>query len=115
MSDTNTNTSNGTETPKRETALDALHKQWVAKGSRKPDEKTAKSLMAAYVKASNAREAAEQTFAAAKEEESKAATAIILSRGKGRFKAGGVIYTAMSKGDSVFLRKDGGEDLDSFG
>jgi len=107
---------NGTTELKKESALDKLHKEWVANGSKLPDPKTVKTLMAEYQKANKLRRDAEETFLKARDAESKAAVAIIKARGKGRFKGpDGVTYTAMSKGDSVFLRVDGGEDLPSFG
>jgi hypothetical protein len=107
---------NGTVTEKKESALDKLHKEWVANGSKLPDVKTVKALMADYLKANKARTDAEKVFLAAREAESACAVSVIKARGKGRFKGpNGVQYTAMSKGESVFLRVDGGEDLPSFG
>lgn len=108
-------TSNGTES-KKPSALDKLHAEWVANGSKKPDAKVAKTLMTSYEAAHKKKLAAEKTFAAAMAEEQEAAKAIIRARGKGRFSGpDGTLYTAMSKGESVFLRVDGGGDVDSFG
>lgn len=105
-----------TTTEKKESALDKLHKEWVAAGSKLPDAKTVKALMSDYQKANKLRKDAEAAFLKARDAESHAAVAIVRARGKGRFKGpDGVTYTAMSKGDSVFLRVDGGDDLPTFG
>lgn len=104
-----------TET-KKPSALDRLHAEWLAGGSKKADPKTAKTLMTAYEAAHKKKVSAEKLYAAALADEQEAATAIIRSRGKGRFKGpDGTMYTAMSKGESVFLRVDGGGELDTFG
>lgn len=109
-------TTNGTTEAKPESALDKLHKQWVAGGKKKPDQKTAGALMKAYSTAHGKKLEAEKAYEAAMAAEQDAARAIVLARGKGRFTGpDGTMYTAMSKGDSVFLRVDGGKDLDSFG
>lgn len=108
---------NGTlDTVKKETALDKLHAEWVAAGKPKADAKTAKALMTAHTEAHKRKLAAEKAYEAALKAEQEAAVAIIKVRGKGRFTGpDGTMYTAMSKGESVFLRVDGGKDLDSFG
>jgi hypothetical protein len=114
MSD-NTST-NGSEKVKAPSALDKLHAEWVAAGSKKPDPKVAKTLMTAYEASHKKKLAAEKAFATAMAEEQEAAKAIIRARGKGRFTGpDGTLYTAMSKGESVFLRVDGGSEVDSFG
>jgi len=101
------------ETPK---LLAVLHTKWVDSGSPKPDGKTAKTLVTAWQKAHAAKTAAEAALNAAIAEEVKATSALILARGKGRIKfPDGSQYIPMSKGDTVYLRREGGVDVETFG
>jgi hypothetical protein len=96
--------------------LHKLHEQWVAGGSKNPDQKTAKALIENWKKASAARDEAESAFRAAQAAESAAVSAIISARGKGRINIAGVgIFVPMSRGNTVYLRQEGATDLPKFG
>lgn len=110
MSDDNGNS----EEPKKG-LLAELHKQWVLEGSKEPTEKQAKKLIADWKAIRKVREVAEKEFREVQQKESAAVRAIILARGKGRFKIGSAVYTPMARGETCYLRAEGGKDVPSFG
>lgn len=97
--------------------LKDLHAQWEKGGKKVVDKKQATALMAAWKKASDAREESEQAFAAAQRAESDAVKAIVLARGSAKLKLGdGTVLVPMSRGATVYFRKESDPSkVDTFG
>lgn len=110
-----TNGTNGTTDTKEDSLLVKLHNQWVAAGSKKVDAKEAKRLVQAYETAAKARKAAEDAFVKAQRAESDSVAAIVLARGKSRVTIGGVLCSPMSRGQTVYFRKENQDEVESFG
>lgn len=102
-----------TET-KAPTLLDTLHAEYTAKGGK--EGKARKPLapmppmMATWKKAKAARDKAEEAFVAASKAESDAVAAIIRNVGKGRLTIDGASYIPMARGETAYLRREGGGD-----
>lgn len=105
---------NGTPESKRN-LLTELHAEFVKGGGKAPDGKVNKGLVDAWRKASDARDKAEAVFKAAAKSESDAVAALIRANGKGRVSIGGDVYIPMSRGDTAYLRKEGGGEVRSIG
>jgi flagellar hook-basal body complex protein FliE len=114
MATNGTNGSTTTQTPADPKLVDSLHAQWVAAGSKKPDQKTAKTLVAAWKAAQKEQEAAEEAYKKAMAKTSAAVSAIVVARGKGRVEIDGIICTPMSRGETVYFRKES-KEAESFG
>jgi hypothetical protein len=110
---TTTTTTATTEAVKPDSLVVTLHKNWVTAGSKKADEKAIKKAIADYKALTAKREAAEAAFKAAASAESDAVAAIVKMRGKGRLMIDGVLHTPMSRGETVYFRKDG-EDAEAY-
>lgn len=116
MTQNNSNGTAETAAPKVPSPIDVLHAEYVKAGSPKVDGKTAKTLVSAWEKAHAAREAAESAFEKAAKAESDAVAAIVRARGKGRLKlADGSQFIPMGRGDKVWLKREGGVDVETFG
>lgn len=100
---------------KEPSLLDKLHAEFLKAGGKEPDAKTGKALLGSWRAASEARDKAEAAFRKAQTAESDAVAAIIKARGKGRVKIDGEVHVPMSRGTTVFFRKEGGSDVPSFG
>lgn len=97
--------------PSRLDTLDAAFKA----GGGKPS-KDAKVLVKAWQTASAAKDAAEAALANAARAQSDAAAALIRGCcGKGRVTIGGVTYVPMSRGETVFLRREGSAEAVDLG
>jgi|APFre7841882630_1041343.scaffolds.fasta_scaffold30826_4 hypothetical protein len=95
--------------------LQVIHEEWKAAGSKAPTAKEAQALVTAWKAASKARDVAEAAFTKAQEAESAACAAIVRARGKGRIKIGDATYIPMSRGKTVYFRREGGEEVEAFG
>jgi hypothetical protein len=114
MAESNGNGNGSTEKPAG--LLAKLHEEWVKGGSKTADAKTAKNLVETWKVKSAARDKAEAAFRETQKEESEAVAAIIRARGKGRINIAGIgIFVPMSRGNTVYLRQEGAQDLPKFG
>lgn len=104
-----------TEAPAEKMLLQVIHEEWKAAGSKAPTGKEAQALVSAWKAASKARDAAEAAFTKAQEAESAACAAIVRARGKGRIKIGESTYIPMSRGKTVYFRREGGAEVEAFG
>jgi hypothetical protein len=105
---------NGTTESKRN-LLSELHAAFEAGGSKTPDAKTNGALVKAWQAASAKRDAAEKAYREATKAESDAVAAIIRANGKGRIGIAGVTYIPMSRGDTAYLRREGGGEVRTIG
>ena len=102
-------------TPATPQLLAVLHAAWEADGKKAPNAKEAQTLVKAWEAASVARDKAEKVFTDAQKAESQACAAIVRARGKGRIKIGDATYIPMSRGETCYFRKEGGEPIPAFG
>lgn len=113
--------SNGTDTSttdetngkkrKRSEKLDELHAEFLA-SKVKLSKSDAKALLAGFLKLEKEGRELEDALTAHKQKMSDHCEKMVRGAGKGSFKAGGVVYTAMAAGSTVFYRpetRDAGE------
>jgi hypothetical protein len=108
------NTENTTETEVKSPLLSKLHSEFLAR-TKPVEKKDAELIVANWKKASLARERAEAAFVAAQKAESDAVAAIVRARGKGRVKIDGKDYVPMSRGNTAYLRREGSDEVPTFG
>ena len=95
--------------------LNSLHAQWVKNGSVKLSKADGGAMITDYLKVKQARAQAEEAFEAARKAESDAVAAMVVKRGKGRIIIAGEPYVPMARGETVFLRREGGGETDDYG
>ena len=106
----NSNDTNGTEA-KAPSLHNVLHAQWVAAGSKTPSKAEGGKLLKGYLEAHQAKKVAELALEEAQNAETAAVTAIILARGKGRLRIAGEVHIPMSRGGTVYFRREGGGEI----
>ena len=94
--------------------LNVAHDVFLARGG-KVDKNSAKPAIDAWRKAHEAREKAAIALEKAKEAEYMATRKLVETIGKGRHRIDGVVYLTSCRGDSIFLRPEGGGDVTDFG
>lgn len=104
-------------TPKQPSRLDSLNAQFVNAGGKTPAKKVVQELVGAWRKAQEAKKNAEAAVERAAQAESEAAANLIRQVcGKKRIRMpdDGVVYVPMCRGETVFLRREGGGDVVEF-
>jgi hypothetical protein len=109
MANSNNNGNSESKAPSRK---QALHDQWVAKGSPKAVKKDSLAFIAAYKKAAAAKVEAEAALEAAQAIVSDLVADFISARGKGRVNFDGETYVPMSRGNTCYLRAEGGGEVE---
>lgn len=95
--------------------LAEAHAAFIKAGGKPADGKTTKALVDGWKKAAQAKEKAEEAFTAASKAESETVKALILALGKGRLKIAGEVYIPMSRGETFYLRQEGGGEVRDLG
>lgn len=104
---------NGTadKTPSRK---QALHDQWVAAGSSKPSKSDKKAFVTSYKALAAEKDKAEKALEKAQAAVSDLVSANIRAAGKGRLRIDGEVYIPMSRGDTCYLRAEGGGEVEDY-
>jgi hypothetical protein len=102
-----------TEEPKSPTVLSKLHAEFIASGGKAPSKKETLEYIATWRKAQVARKTAEEALAKTMLAESTAA-AVIVRKCSGKANVvmpdDKVTYVPMSRGETVFFRRLGGDE-----
>lgn len=102
---------NSEKTTKAPSILAKIHQEWLAKGGKKPDEKTLASLKKELGAVQDEFEAASKALEDAREKRNAVALKVVKACGtKGTIKlADGRLYEATARGEQVFFRAASGD------
>ncbi len=105
------NETNGHTTTKQPTILAKLHQEWLAKGGKRPDEKTLAALKKELGAAQDEFQAASAALEAAREKRSAVSLKVMKACGtKGTIKLpDGRLLEATGRGEQVFFRSTSGD------
>jgi hypothetical protein len=105
---------NGNSEDKTPSRKQAFHDQWVASGSPKMSKADKKAFVTAYKAAAAAKAKAEQALEEAQTAVSDLVGGMIRAAGKGRLRIDGEVYIPMSRGETCYLRAEGGGEVEDF-
>jgi hypothetical protein len=102
------------DTEKTVSRKQTLHDQWVAAGSNKMNKSDKKAFVTEYKKLAAAKAAAEEALETAQSAVSDLVAGMIRGAGKGRLRIDGEVFVPMSRGETCYLRAEGGGDVEDF-
>lgn len=115
MAKTNNETAATTTTTETPSLVEQLHQEWLKAGGKPPSTAKNKELVADYLKAKKAKEAAKAAYEKAQAAESETVKAIILANGKGKLRIAGEVCLPMTRGNTVFFRGEGKGEVRDIG
>jgi hypothetical protein len=100
---------------KKPSLSELLHREWLEAGSRPLTKGDAKALIREWKGTHSAKAEAEASLAKAIAAESAVVARLIRGRGKGRLRIDGEVYVPMSRGETTYLRREGGGEVEDMG